>query len=577
MLSRKVVVSLLINIVILLYTGSLMSFQQSIQPADMVLYNGKIYTVNKAQPWAQAIAIKGNKIVYVGSDFRVRDYVGDKTKVINLKGNFTLPGFNDAHVHFDNTGALLVGVNLLDVHEAGKFAERIKEAAQRLPKGEWITRGDWGAYELWDAADTGKEKKQIRERFIPDRNMIDKYTPDHPVLINRFDREYYLANSLALKLAGIDENVEDEDFVRDSSGKLTGLMKADAAAKIRKAIPPSSFERLLVEAKAALKEARENGVTTIQDISSGRETRVLHELYKRGELTSRIMLRPYIEDWDHVKVLGITEGFGNNMLKFIGMKGYVDGIMGNSSALFFEPYSNDPNNYGILRRDMFPEGNMEKCIRGCVEIGLSPHVHAIGDKGNRILLDIYEKVISDLNLKDHRFRIIHAQVISSEDFPRLGKLNLICEVNPYHVSDDMRWMEERIGHERCKNAYAFRSMIDNGALLCFGTDSPGTNAARYPMAPLTMIYAAVSRKTVDGQPAGGWFPEQKVTMEEAIEGTTINSAYAAFEEDIKGSIEPGKLADIIVLDKNLFEIDHSEILKTNILYTIMDGNVVFKR
>jgi predicted amidohydrolase YtcJ len=579
--------------------------QQPGGPADLILVNGRVYTVDTARPWAEAVAIRGSRIVAIGTNADARIYTGAGTRTVDLKGAFVSPGFNDAHVHIDSTGALLVGVNLLDVHEPKAFATRMREAAGRLPRGSWITRGDWGAYEQWGAGSPGKGGRGAEGAgpFTPHKDLIDAVTPDHPVFVNRFDRSMFLANSLALKLANVTEstpNPPNGEIVKDASGKLTGVLKGSAADLVRKVIPPIPFEQRLVQVRAVLKEAREGGVTTMQDLTSADQLRAYQELQKRGELTSRIMLRPTLDNVTHIRALGISAGFGDEWLRFIGYKAWVDGIMGSSGAMFFEPYTHDPKNKGLLRDIMrpegqegaamsmtasqhyteFPPGNLEKLVEMAVATGLPPHIHAIGDKGNRIILDVYEKLLTKHELvnRDHRWRVIHAQVVHPDDFPRFGKLRLVAEVNPYHVSDDMRWMEERIGRERSRGAYAFRRLKDSGAVLIFGSDSPGTNAARYFLNPVYGLYAAVSRQTLSGEPGGGWFPDQRLKIDEAIEAYTKAPAWASFEEEVKGILSPGRFADLAVFDTNLVDAgrdDPKRLLKAKVLYTVAGGRVIF--
>ena len=575
--------------------------------ADLVLTNGRIYTVDPARPWAEAIALRADRIAGVGSNADVRRYVGPATRVIDLGGAFVTAGFNDAHVHTESTGALLTGANLLDVHEPKAFRDRLAQAAARLPPGSWITRGDWGAYEQWKAggAGTSGASGTSGALFIPDRTLIDDVTPNHPVLVNRFDQSMFLANSLALKLAGITDstpNPPDGEFARDTNGRLTGILRGSAVQQVRKAVAPISFAQRLTQVRAVLQEAREAGVTTIQDLTSAPQLRAYQELHARNELTVRIMVRPTLDMVEHVAALGIEGGFGDDWLKFIGYKAWVDGIMGASSAMFFEPYSNNPKNKGLLRPIMRPEGrdgaadelmphqrytdappgNLEKLLVQAARSGLTPHVHAIGDKANRILLDVYERVLTQEKLlgTDHRWRVIHAQVVYPADFARFGALGLVAEVNPYHVSDDMRWMEERIGRDRSRGAYAFRTLKKAGAVLVFGSDSPGTNAARYYLNPVYGLYAATSRQTLSGEPPAGWFPDERLTIEEAIEAATKNAAWASFEEDLKGTLTAGKLADLAVFDTNLVEVGRSEparLLKARVLYTIAGGRIVYER
>jgi len=589
------------------------------QDAEVILTNATIYTVDDEQPWADALAIAGDRILAVGSRRQVMTSRGPDTQVIDLGGAFVTPGFNDAHVHMDSTGSLLTGVNLLDVHEPEAFVERVEAATERLPEGSWILRGDWGAYEQWGQGSAGRAEASgdrgletaptgdagaARGPFTPHRDMIDPVTPKHPVLLSRFDRSMYLANSLALELAGITAETPDPmggEIDKDADGRLTGILRGSAAALVEDVIPPMPFDQRLVGVRAVLKEAREGGVTTIQDLSSAEQVMAYQHLKRNGELTVRIMIRPRIYEVEHVAALGISRGFGDDWLKIIGYKGWVDGIMGNSSAMFFEPYDHDPENRGRLRPPMLPEGEegaafsmeeddhytefppgqMENYIEAWLPTGVPPHIHAIGDLGNRILLDIFERVLNrhDMVDADHRWRVIHAQVVRDEDIPRFGELNLVAEVNPYHVSDDMRWMEERIG-ERSDGAYAFRKLKDAGAVLIFGSDSPGTNAARYYLSPVYGLYAAVARQTLGGEPENGWYPSQRLSIEEAIDAYTRAPAWASFEEDVKGTLTAGKLADIAVFDTNLVEAGRENpaaLLDAKVLYTIVGGEVVYRR
>jgi predicted amidohydrolase YtcJ len=593
--------------------GMVAAAQRPADP-DLVLVNGRVYTVDGQRPWAEAVAVSGDRIAAVGTTAEIKALAGNGTKIIDLQRAFVSPGFNDAHVHIDSTGALLVGVNLLEVHEARAFTEAIRGAASRLPKGSWITRGDWGAYEQWNAGSAGATPGDTDPKgkpaaapapFTPSLALVDPVTPSHPVFVQRFDRSMYLANSLALKAAGITAstpNPPNGEIVKDASGRLTGVLKGSAADLVRKVIPPIPFEQRLVQVRAVLQEAREGGVTTIQDLTSAEQLRAYQELQRRGELTSRIMLRPTLDNVVHTGALGISRGFGDDWLKFIGYKAWVDGIMGSSGAMFFDPYDHDPKNKGLLRPIMspegqpgaamnmtasqrytdFPPGNLEKLLEAAIQTGLTPHIHAIGDKGNRIILDVYEKMLTKHQLvdADHRWRVIHAQVVHPDDFPRFGRLKLVAEINPYHVSDDMRWMEERIGRRRSEGAYAFRKLKDAGAVLIFGSDSPGTNAARYFLNPVYGLYAAVTRQTLKGEPKEGWFPDQRLTIEEAIEAYTKGPAWASFEEETKGTVAPGKLADLAVFDTNLVEVGKSapaKLLEARVLYTIAGGRIVFQR
>jgi predicted amidohydrolase YtcJ len=563
-----------------------------IEKADLILQNAEVYTMEKDQPWASAIVIKENKIIAVLENDRSSGrYAGPDTRVVDLEGKFVLPGFIDGHTHFDGAGAQLNDANLLAVADEDGLRKEIARVVNILEDGEWITRGLWGAYEQWalGASEAGSGPAQ---RWMPDRRMIDDLTPHNPCLLRSFDGKWFLANTMALELSGVD-HMYPEDMVRDEQGRLTGLIGKGSPRlmDIQKIIEPKSHERLLNENRAALKYLRECGIVEIHDITGPQQTERYMELEQNGELTCRIWMRPDLSRGAEMKEMGMTAGSHPNtgepsqFLRYGALKGYIDGIMGTHGALFFEPYNDQPDNYGHYRHHTsddpdYRTGNMDKMytlIQTGYDAGFVSNVHAIGTKGASLMLDTYERLMTDLGRDLDGYRVIHAQVIRPEDFPRFRKLNVIAEVNPYHISDDMRWMEERIGHERCKGAYAFRSLLDNGATLSFGSDMPGTSAAEYFAHPKYLIHAAVNRTTLNGEPEGGWFPEEKITVEEALKAYTINNAHAAFEADIRGSIKPGKLADISICDLNLIEIPCKDILKMNIEMTIVDGKIVYER
>ena len=558
------------------------------RPAELVLVNAKVWTVEADQPVAQAVAIRGQRIIKVGSYADMRPVIReDYTRVLDLRGRLVLPGFIDNHVHFASAGRLLLGLNLLDVNDAQSFRQRVAEAAQRLPAGAWLVGGDWGAYAQWSKGSAGAPSQAEDKEFLPDRKLIDAVSGDHPAFISRFDQKLFLANTLALKTAGITRETSDPEggeIIRDETGEPTGLLRGEAVKLVQRVIPPPSKEQRLAEARRALEEARRWGVTTIHDnVADFDQMDLWRELEKNKELTVRVWARMWLSEWekvrDYIRTYRLPQakgGWGDQYIRLGGLKAWVDGIMGNSTALFFEPYRNTPENSGKLRDVMFPEGNLYRLIRDADQAGFTVSVHAIGDKANRILLDTYEQVFKENPARDRRFRVVHAQVVSPEDFARFGKLGLIAEVQPYHCIDDMRWMEERIG-ARVANAYAFRRLRDNGAVMSFGTDWPGTQASYYPVNPLLGIYAAVTRQTLAGQPEGGWFPEERIPIEEAIRYYTLNNAYATFEENIKGSIKEGKLADLVVLDRDILSVPPRELLETQVVYTIFDGKIIYER
>jgi len=566
--------------------------EEKVPPADLVLLNGDIYTVNPDNPEARALVITENKITAVcSSDQEAQKYVGSETRVIDLGGKFVTPGIIDGHVHFNRAGELINDANLMTVSDEEGLRQELTRVVDILEDGEWITGGLWGAYEQWAVGDAGEKSAKRKKRWQPTRDMIDDITPDNPCFLCSFDYKLWLANTAALEAAGMGDGIYN-GMEFDRTGKPSGLINQPSPAfdMMRKAVKDKSHQRLLDENRAALKALREAGIVEIHDIAQPDQTERFIELQENGELTCRVWLRPDLSRGAELKEKGLTIGLHprtkekDMWLRYGALKGYIDGIMGTHGALFFEPYDDQPNNYGHWRRHTsddpeFKVRNMEKMynlIKVGLEGGFVPNVHAIGTRGVAEMLDLYERLKNEgVNLEG--FRVIHAQVVRDQDFPRFKALGVIAEVNPYHISDDMRWMEERIGHERCKGAYAFKSLLDNGAILSFGSDWPGTSAALYYMHPKYLIYAAVARKTVKGTPEGGWFPEQRISVEEALKAYTINNAYAAFEDDIRGSLEEGKLADITVFDRNLIKIPEDDILNAEVTHTIIDGKIIFEK
>ena len=560
--------------------------------ADIILTNGHIYTMEPDMPWASTVIISGNKISAVlDKNAKFSEWQDDSTRIIDLHGKFVVPGFIDGHVHFMGSGSLINDANLMKVSEEHGLKAEMQRVVSILPQGEWITGGLWGAYEQWEAgASDSKGKKS--DFWKPNRWMIDEITKDNPCLLNNYNQQLFLANTLALHDSGL-EDAKLQGMELDMKGRPTGLIYASSPALkiIRERITPKSHERLLNESRAALKALREAGIVEIHDIEVPEQTRRFIELQENGELTCRVWLRPDLSRAPEMKENGFKMGLHpetklpDQWLRYGAFKGYIDGIMGDHGALFFKPYNDQPDNYGHYRHHTSddPEQlipNMDKMynlIKTGYENGFVSNVHAIGDKGVSLMLDIYERLMNDIGHSLEGFRIIHAQVIRPEDFQRFKKLNVIAEINPYHISDDMRWMEERIGYERCKGAYAFKTLLENNVTLSFGSDWPGTMAAEYYMHPKYLIHAAVNRTTLAGTPEGGWFPDQKISVHEALKAYTINNAYAAFDQETRGSIKPGKLADIVVCDLNLLEIDPKDILKMNVEMTIVGGKIVFEK
>ena len=529
--------------------------------ADTIIINAVVHTMDPAQPVAEAVAIYGNRIVAAGSTNDIRKLAGPNTRTIDAKGRLLLPGFNDAHTHFLSGGFQLSSVDLRDANSPQEFAARIKAFAEKLPKGRWVTGGDWD-HERWPDAK------------LPTKELIDSFTAETPVFVNRLDGHMALANSLALKLAGVTRETVDPPggvIVRDKSGEPTGVLKDAAQNFVWKVVSPATFEEKLDAARAATNYAAKLGVTSVQDMSAGDDVGIYQTLLDRGELKTRIYAVSPLPSWERVARMGVRAHFGSEMLRVGGLKGFADGSLGSTTALFYEPYRDDPSTSGIAGDEMYPEGVMLERVSEADRAGLQVMIHAIGDRANDLILSIYEQVERENGKRDRRFRIEHAQHLRAQDIPRFARDGVIASMQPYHAIDDGRWAEKRIGKERIKTTYAFRSLLDSGATLAFGTD--WTVA---PLNPLLSIYAAVTRRTLDGKNPNGWVPEQKITVEEAVRAYTLGSAYAEFQENVKGSITAGKLADIVLLSRDIFKIDPNEIESVKVVMTMVDGRVVFE-
>jgi len=531
--------------------------------ADLILLNGKIWTVNPKQPEAEAVACSGNRIVAVGSTKDIRSWAGEKTQVIDLAGKRVIPGFNDAHLHFYSGGASLSGVQLRTAKSHREFADRIQEFATRLPKGRWITGGNWD-HEAWTPA------------HLPTRALIDDATPENPVFVDRLDGHMALANSLALKLAGITRETPDPPggtIVRDAKGEPTGVLKDAAMDPVYRVMPDASSAEIVDAIRAALRCAAENGVTSVQDMSASSDILAAYqELLARNELTVRIYGFQPLGSWKRQASLGLRAGFGNEKLKIGGMKGFADGSLGSTTALFFSPYEDAPATSGLPSEEMIPESRMSANITAADSAGLQIGIHAIGDRANQAILGIYESAAKHNGERDRRFRIEHAQHLQKAEIASFARQGVIASMQPYHAIDDGRWAEKRIGPERAKGAYAFRSLLDAGVTLAFGSDWSVA-----PMDPLMGIYGAVTRSTLDGKHPEGWIPGEKISVAEAINAFTLGAAFASFDEGIKGSIEAGKLADMVVLSDDILQMKPSLLNTAKVETTVFDGRVIYER
>lgn len=538
---------------------------------DVVVIRGRIWTENPKQPEAEALAISGGRIRAVGTTEEIMNMAGQETSVIDAMGRRVLPGFNDAHVHFYWGGDALASVQLRDANSAAEFRRRIKEFTASQHPGEWILHGFWD-HQQWTPAE------------LPTREWIDEVTPHNPVWINRSDGHMMLANTLAMKLAGVDERALDVpggEIVRDRNGIPTGLFKDAAKRLIDLAIPLPSSQRIFSALLAAQDHAAANGVTSVQDMGvlggRGVETmvevvRAYQALHQEDRLKVRVSAHLPLPEWRRLADAGLIAGFGNEKLRLGAVKSFSDGSLGSGTGWFYEPYTDAPESCGLPSDEMSDPEQMYRNIRQADAAGLQIAVHAIGDRANSVVLDFFERLASENGERDRRARIEHAQHLRPADFERFAKSGTIASVQPYHCIDDGRWAEKRVGSERAKTTYAFRSLIDAGAVVAIGTDWSVA-----PINPLLTIYAAATRRTLDDRHPEGWIPEEKLTVAEAIHGYTVQGAYASGEEQIKGSLEPGKLADMVILSDDILAIDPVDIRHAKVDMTIFDGKVIYER
>jgi predicted amidohydrolase YtcJ len=481
--------------------------------------------------------------------------------VVDAAGKRLLPGFNDAHVHFTDGGAQLDNVQLNDAASPREFSRRIRGRAAKTGKGEWLLGGDWDETK-WSPAE------------LPTKDLIDAATPEVPVAVNRYDGHMVLANSLALKLAGITAQTPDPDggvIVRNAQGDPTGALKDAAQDLLFKVVPPLNHDQLRHVVERALQHAAALGVTSVQNMNPDyADIAIYSELLDEGKLTTRIYAAPLITQVDDQVKIGIRRAFGGPYLRMGAVKAFADGSLGSSTAYFLEPFSDQPGNRGLLSDEMHPISLMRDRMMRADGAGLQLCTHAIGDAGISAILDIYAEIEKAHGARDRRWRIEHAQHMAARDFDRFAQLHVIASVQPYHAIDDGRWAEGRIGHDRATRTYAFRTFLDHGVRLALGTD---WNVA--PLNPMLTLYAATTRATLDGKNPKGWFPEQKLTIREAIEAYTMGSAYAEFQENEKGSITVGKLADMVLLSDDVLSIDPAKIREIKVLKTWVGGKMTY--
>jgi len=527
-------------------------------PANVIFVGGTVWSGVPGEPMAEALAVKDGFIQAVGTNREVRALRGRGTEVVRLKGRMVVPGFIDSHTHFIPGGFQLSSVDLRDADSMEEFARRILEFSQPLEAGEWITGGDWD-HEMWG----GK---------LPEKSWIDAATLGNPVFVSRLDGHMALANSLALELAGITGSTSvppgGEIVLDPETGEPTGILKDEAMSLVSRVMPEPTEEALDNALDDAIEHALSMGVTQTHHMGTWDDL----ETFRRARADGRLKMRLYsvvpISTWERLRDFVEENGRGDDQLWWGGLKGFVDGSLGSTTAWFYDPYADDPSTSGLLTTDT---ASLRRWVLAGDEAGLQVIIHAIGDRANDWILDVYDEAAERNGPRDRRFRIEHAQHLSPEAITRFAELGVIPSMQPYHAIDDGRWAEKRIGPERLETTYAFRSLLDAGASLSFGSD--------WTVAPIDVrlgLFAALTRRTTDGANPGGWVPEEKVSLEEALTAYTWGSAHAGFMEGKVGRLEPGKYADLLVLSQDLFQMDAVEIPTVQVEVTMVGGEIVYR-
>lgn len=531
-------------------------------PADLVLLSAKIWTGDPKNPEAEALAVRDGRIVAVGMDEAVRRLKGPKTIVLDGKWRRVVPGFIDCHTHMSMGGFDLLAVDLRQTKDGADFTRMVAAYAKTRPAGEWLTDGAW-------------DQMQWTPPVLPTKALLDPATGDHPTCFSRQDGHMMVCNSLALKIAGVTAATPDPPggvIVRDAKGEPTGILKDGAMDLVWKFRPARTQSEMVGAMRAAMRNAAEFGVTSVQDLpGDAGDVPAWTALRDAGALTVRVNYRPSLLHWEQAKDLQSSMK-NDDWLRIGGVKGYMDGSLGSGTAVMFEAFSDEPGNKGVYATEAIPLSAIEGRIAGADRAGLQVEVHAIGDRANSEILDIYGRVEKQNGPRDRRFRIEHAQHLRAADIPRFAELGVIASMQPYHAVDDGRWADKRLGPERAQGTYAFRSLLDAKATLAFGSDWDVA-----PISPLLGIAAAVTRRTIDGRNPGGWVPSQKISVEEALRAYTVSAAYAAFEEKDKGSLEAGKLGDFVVLSADPFRAKPEDLEKIQVDATVVGGRTVFSR
>jgi len=528
-------------------------------PVMTIYRNGRIYTNDPASPWAAAMLVRGEEILAVGDDDEVIGLADTGAKTVDLEKHFVMPGFNDAHVHIGSAGQDWIAVRLNGVKSVAELQKRLAEGVAQHEEGGWVTGRGWD-HTFWP------------DKKFPNRQELDAVSPKNPVILTHISGHVAVANSLALQLAGIDKatpNPSGGEIEKDASGELTGMLKEGAAmGLVYSKIPPPSMEQRRRGIELALADVAQHGVTSVQDNSAWEDFLTYRAIRNDGKLTTRVTeWLPFPAPLAKLEQMRRDGGTTDPWLRTGALKMVTDGALGSRTAAMLAPYSDEPSTSGIMT--MEPEKLRLLAIERD-KAGFQLNFHAIGDRANRVALDVFEATAKANGPRDRRDRIEHAQVVAASDFPRFARLQVIASMQPSHQTSDMRWAEQRVGPDRVKGAYAWATMQKFGVRLALGTDYDVE-----PITPFRGLYACVTRELPSGGPQGGWQPQEKISLDDCIRAYTSGSAYGEFMEGKKGELKAGEFADFIVLSKDLTKVEPSEYINTKVLRTVVGGRTVY--
>ncbi len=538
--------------------------REPVAPADLILHDAVVYTVNAARPKAEAVAIRGDRLVLVGSNDEALALRGPTTRVIDLRGGTVVPGIEDAHGHFTGLGESLINLNLRGTTSYDQIVEMVRQRVRSARPGEWIRGRSWDQND-WPGGEW------------PTHQKLSEVAPSNPVYLTRVDGHAALVNDAALDAGGVTGATKDPDggrLIRDPRGEPTGVLIDAAQRLVASKIPPASVEQLEDQILRADGEARRLGITMVHDAGT---TPAIVEIYKRLIDQSRLKTRLYVMLRGPLDVLepefkkGPIVNYGNHHLAVRAIKIGADGALGSRGAALLEPYSDEPTTTGLMTT---PPDDIYRQTLAASRAGFQTCIHAIGDRGNRVTMDVFERVQSEVaGARDLRMRNEHAQILDGEEIPRFAKLNVIASMQATHATSDMPWVPARIGEARtAEGAYVWKRLLDSGVTLANGSDFPVEEPN-----PMLGIYAAVTRQDPQGQPSGGWMPAERLSRDEALKSFTWSAAYAAHTENDLGSLEAGKLADLVVLDRDIMTVDPKAILDAVVRFTVIGGEIVYER